>query len=229
MIRFSSESFCVLRRCRLCIVLTRTLNISPEARSYFVHYVALQSSLQECVSSFASTGFEDRLNTIWLPCLAVPVLYSSIYTGRLPGQEFPELNGWRNNLDSSMSQLQYLLGLASSAHTESLSDEATDFVSDELKAKYHVQRLSLEGICKMVGALGSNTMVETMRMTVSCNALHANELKQWTSSARLALGNLRSQLNNSTSNPNFAWAERALHLCKHLESVMEGGRSSKSD
>lgn len=229
MISCPTESFDILLRYRLCVVLTRTLNISPEARSFFAQYLALQSSLQECVRSFVSNGFEDRLSTIWLPCLAIPVLYSSIYTGRLPAQECPELNGWRDILDSSMIQLHHLLTLASSSHAESPSDESTDFVSDELKAKYHIQRLCLEGICKMVGALGSNTMVETMRMTVAGNVVHATELKQWISSSRLALGNLRSQLNNSTSNPNFAWAERALHLCKHLESVMEGGRSSKSD
>lgn len=214
------------------MVLTRTLNISPEARSYFVQYLALQSSLQGCLNSFATHGFEDKLSTIWLPCLAVPVIYSGIYTGRLPISGAPheglEPNVWKDALDLSLASLQHLLDVAS-CNNEVPSDEATDFVPDEMRAKFHLQRLCLEGICKMLGALGSTTMVETMRMTISGNLMHAMELKRWVSSARLAFGNLRTQLNNSSSNPNFPWAERALHLCKHLESVMEGGRSSKSD
>jgi hypothetical protein len=231
------------------------MSISAESRSYFVQSSSFLSTWEQCVGQFVRENFRKQRGAIWLPLTGFPILFSAIYTGRLPGAAIPasaEMIRWNaliqnslqstsqmviNLFDISLESIKVGSSVANATEDVAIPDPAIiqeedpDIVSEEDKSLFALQRQILESLCASYAALGTNMMKDTIRLNVSTNAPFLSELRTETKMILRKLGSFRTQVNADKicRNPNLQVLERAIRVVKDIDSVLEGGQSSKSD
>jgi hypothetical protein len=213
------------------------------------------STWEQCVGQFVRENFRKQRGAIWLPLTGFPILFSAIYTGRLPGAAIPasaEMIRWNaliqnslqstsqmviNLFDISLESIKVGSSVANATEDVAIPDPAIiqeedpDIVSEEDKSLFALQRQILESLCASYAALGTNMMKDTIRLNVSTNAPFLSELRTETKMILRKLGSFRTQVNADKicRNPNLQVLERAIRVVKDIDSVLEGGQSSKSD
>lgn len=233
---------------RLNSVATRLMTISSEARLFLLQSSALQHIWQATIDLLLSKSLQSTSAMIWSPSLGYSILYSAIYTGRvpIPGSAQPAgLDQWINILQStsnltarvSSDLFQPMPNIVATESAsadvvqlnESGSQEEEEEISNSDKTLFLLQRQWLESFQCQYMSLSTDNMKDTIRMTISMKVPSAITFKEFTAVLLRDLARFRIQLISSSVNPNLQAVERVIRVVKDVGSVLEGGISSKSD